>query len=798
MKSRFLTLILFGLLVIAFGACDERAPVDPDTGSPILEGTDGDLPEGRVQANRHREKIGDFQRGEEGSDGVNVVAAGTGLFDQPGTFTIDVPVGSDEDILEAWLYWTGRSLYPVSDETLVINGDEHTGTLLASFEHSVSPSRFAFLYRLDAIDLVAAGTNTFEVSGFDMGILGRPNGVGLVVVYRDADGYAEVQMLELADFFYWADIDAGNSGVHSFAFGASEEARDANLMLFVGDGEADRPDALWMTAGEGEGPTEDIIGSPDATDIPDVLTSNVGDQYDIVRVEGWEIPAGAEHVAFQIESPGDGLDGDSGILSLAVLCLGGDVVENAAPRCDAGGGYEGAPGDELEFDGSGSNDSDGEIVSWTWDFGDGSTGDGEITTHAYERAGEYTVSLCVVDDGGLESCCETSAVVNAGEIVCDAGGPYEGTAGEEISFDGSGSVDPDGVVEAYLWDFGDGTQGEGITTTHAYAESGDYAVALCLLLTPPAADPARGEGGEMICCETQASVAPRPNESPDCLIGQIFGGKIYAGDLVAFDGTGSSDPDGEVVAWEWDFDDGTTASGAEVTHAWETGGTYTVTLCVTDDDEAESCCEVELEILDLPNQAPVCEIGILTPGSVIVLGQHIQVAGYDSYDLDGTIVSYSFDFGDGSDPVEGDVANHTYTETGSYTITLTVTDDDDESSSCAVDVEVVPDENLAPDCDAGGLYKGLFGEPVTFDGSGSSDEDGDIVSWFWDFGDGATGSGETTEHTYTLARGRIGYGSFEVSLTVTDDDGAQSDCTTEVLLFVGGDGRTRARFDEDR
>ena len=62
--------------------------------------------------------------------------------------------------------------------------------------------------------------------------------------------------------------------------------------------------------------------------------------------------------------------------------------------------------------------------------------------------------------------------------LADAGGPYTGTAGEEVLFDGSGSFDPDGAIVFYFWDFGDGSFGLGPQVTHIYATMGTYAVTL--------------------------------------------------------------------------------------------------------------------------------------------------------------------------------------------------------------------------------------------------------------------------------------------------------------------------------
>jgi len=76
---------------------------------------------------------------------------------------------------------------------------------------------------------------------------------------------------------------------------------------------------------------------------------------------------------------------------------------NEEPVAKAGGPYSGYVGDAISFDGSASYDSDGSIVSYQWDFGDGKTGSGKTVSHSYEKSGRYTVKLTVTDDDGATS-----------------------------------------------------------------------------------------------------------------------------------------------------------------------------------------------------------------------------------------------------------------------------------------------------------------------------------------------------------------------------------------------------------
>ena len=149
----------------------------------------------------------------------------------------------------------------------------------------------------------------------------------------------------------------------------------------------------------------------------------------------------------------------------------------------AGGPYGGVEGVAIAFDGSGSYDLDGDPLSYSWDFGDGSFGSGASPSHAYVASGTYTVTL-TVNDGTVDSpVSSTSAIVDpAGggnqAPVAVAGGPYGGVEGVAIAFDGSGSYDLDGDPLSYSWDFGDGSFGSGASPSHAYVASGTYTVTL--------------------------------------------------------------------------------------------------------------------------------------------------------------------------------------------------------------------------------------------------------------------------------------------------------------------------------
>ena len=157
-------------------------------------------------------------------------------------------------------------------------------------------------------------------------------------------------------------------------------------------------------------------------------------------------------------------------------------------------------------------------------------------------------------------------------------------------------------------------------------------------------------------------------------------------------GSTSSDSDGMIVGYEWDFGEGSPASGPSPGHTYSAPGTYTVRLTVTDDDGATGTATQVVAVDDgapPPNQDPVARI----TGSCTNLVCPLR--GDTSSD-DGTIESYAWSFGDGS-TATGPNPGHTYSTAGTYPVTLTVTDDDgaSDTDSLSVTVSAAPAASVA-------------------------------------------------------------------------------------------------------
>ncbi len=248
-------------------------------------------------------------------------------------------------------------------------------------------------------------------------------------------------------------------------------------------------DLSWSSNG---GPS--VIPDPDST----TGDPNAFDVQNIATHEFGHFNAGLKDLSDESENKltmyGYGSEGE---LLKRTLGLGDQLsirsaypqdMSNSPPIADAGGSYIGIEDTAIAFDGSGSSDPDGDSLTYFWDFGDGTTSSGENPSHAYAWGGTFTVTLMVNDGKGGTNSDSTAATVTEvnDQPVADPDGPYSGTMGEPITFDGSGSYDPDNQdgttandqTLTYSWNFGDGATGTGVNPTHTYASAGAYTVTL--------------------------------------------------------------------------------------------------------------------------------------------------------------------------------------------------------------------------------------------------------------------------------------------------------------------------------
>ena len=153
----------------------------------------------------------------------------------------------------------------------------------------------------------------------------------------------------------------------------------------------------------------------------------------------------------------------------------------------------------------------------------------------------------------------------------------------------------------------------------------------------------------------------------------------------------------------------------------------------------------------------------------------VALDGSASTDREGPIAAYSWNFGDGSTVATGATTSHTYSTAGSFAVTLTVTDSKGAAGSTTRTITVTA--NTAPTASFTATPTSGFAPlTVALDASASRDPDGSIANYEWTFGDGASGTGVSTQHTFLTA------GTLQVTLKVTDDRGGVGTAVQSVTV----------------
>ena len=416
----------------------------------------------------------------------------------------------------------------------------------------------------------------------------------------------------------------------------------------------------------------------------------------------------------------------------------------------------------VSFNGASST---GDIASYEWNFGDNNLCSGSQTSHTFLTAGTFTTTLTVTSTNGTTSQKAVTVNVSPPPVAAITTNPIEltGNTPFTVSFDASNST---GNISSYAWNFGDNSLGGGSQTSHTYTTTGSFNATLTVTST-------NGTTSQksVTVVTTAPPVAPVAVISPTTLTGDIPL-------TVSFDGSSSTG----AVSYAWGFGDGTTASSSKTNHTFTIAGTYTTTLTVTNAEGLTNAKSVTVTANEAPaeNTSPTAVIGSTTAVGDAPLSVNFDGSG--SYDQEGGISSYLWNFGDGSQTTTGASATHSYTVPGTYGASLTVTDSQGAQNTTSTPVMITgePVENLAPTARiTASTIEGTTPLEVNFGGSTSSDPENSALTYSWNFGDGASGQGSTISHIYTIP------GTFTATLTVTDDIGATASTTTTITAAEG-------------
>jgi len=314
--------------------------------------------------------------------------------------------------------------------------------------------------------------------------------------------------------------------------------------------------------------------------------------------------------------------------------------------------------------------------------------------------------------------------------------PANPIVNQPVAFDASGST---GTIASYTWTFGDGTPSfNNVTAMHTYSTAGTYSVTLKI-------EDSQRDNSTLSLYVSVSNGLP--------LASFIWSSRVPAigqavGTTVTFDASNSSDPNGRVVSYAWDWGDGTTngtttkITNPSINHTYNSAGTYAVALTVTDSLNLTASSSQSL-IVKATNVPPIPSFTI-TPQTTYV-GDLVTFNGSSSSDPDGIYpVSLSWQYGDGASQKGNNVTSHAYTASGLFNVTLTATDDSGNSTSLIQRVFVLPKLTVTASPSTANGTPPLH---ITFIAQASGGQG--PYTFQWTFGDGQTAAGQSASHNYT-------------------------------------------------
>lgn len=269
---------------------------------------------------------------------------------------------------------------------------------------------------------------------------------------------------------------------------------------------------------------------------------------------------------------------------------------NHAPVAVVNGPYAALTSQNIQFSSAGTVDADNNTLRYYWNFGDGSTSTNPNPVHAYGGIGDYLVSLFVNDGYGGTGSAQTHAQItrpNIPPVAVVSNGPnFTVRLGETLNLNGSGSYSPLGNPLTYKWLWGDGasTNNASSVAAHLYGVGGPYL-------------------GQLIVADNKGdsntnsfTVTVGLSNRPPVIVFAASSTNPYVESTVTFDASGSSDPDGDLLTFTWDFGDRSKTTGPLVTHVFHQIQEYTVVLTVADNHGGVSVATQTIHAL---NAAPV-------------------------------------------------------------------------------------------------------------------------------------------------------------------------------------------------
>lgn len=290
------------------------------------------------------------------------------------------------------------------------------------------------------------------------------------------------------------------------------------------------------------------------------------------------------------------------------------------------------------FDAYGSTDDRG-IASYAWDFGDGTTATGVMpAAHTYTDPGEYIVKLTVTDywgNVGIALVTITVGEVGAPTAVINVTPGNTGVAPFTVYFDASDSsvVSDCGAcsIVSYAWNFGDGTTGTGLTTSHEYTAAGTYNVILTIT----------DSNGNIAYASVTITVTEV--EAPTAVISTIPDPPTGIEPFTVYFDASQSSSSYSIVSYAWNFGDTGTGTGLTTSHEYTTPGTYVVILTVTDSNSNVGYDSVTITVYEAGVPSTITlqanPTTVTAGGGTSLITATVKDAGGDPV-TDGTVVTF--------------------------------------------------------------------------------------------------------------------------------------------------------------
>ena len=390
-----------------------------------------------------------------------------------------------------------------------------------------------------------------------------------------------------------------------------------------------------------------------------------------------------------------------------------NVKVNEPPVAIAGKDILKSPNQIINFNASLSHDSDGKIIKYLWDLGNGNSVEGKRYSFKYEKPGTYNVILTVEDDG-LGNCTkdhDTIKVIINAQPIANAGKDIACSLNENINISGASSYDSDGEIISYTWNFGDGTNGNGPVISHSYSQPGIYKVYLNVV------DNSGTKNGR-----ATDNLIVNVNSKPIAKAGEDI--EISVDEMFTLDAGKSYDKDGQIIEYLWKCENEFEIKGKRIEHSFKEPGKYKIKLSVKDNSQTSSNIATDFKYV-VVNSQPVAKAG----DEVYQTNPEVHFDASQSFDRDGNIIKYSWDFGDGNKSNSKEVA-YLYRAPGVYKVTLTVKDNSPALNNKAVTSKIVT-INSKPIADAGPDLTVAPNEEFLLTSKNSLDIDGMIKSTVW-------------------------------------------------------------------